>query len=266
MQVTGDTLALLRALSVVLEANKGMPAGPDERVLDAEGLALKCFFHAISCFYLQRSTTVPEFGASFFDPASMNVLSRATIESFLVFHYVFAAPETDEERELRHSSWVLADLVERQELPVSLPESKEKQRQEKQVIQSLMQKIQRNSEFQKLSLRQQKALLDKKQWRRHSWTEIARNAGLSRLHAEHMYRYLCSYAHSGSLSVMQVRQAETKKDQQFLAETTLRLINVALAFMTKTYCSMFEKAQVALLKEEPLKAKVDEWARLGAGI
>jgi Family of unknown function (DUF5677) len=266
VDVSDETLVLLRALSVALEGNKNMPADADNRVLHAEGIAVKCFFHAISSLYLSRSTTVRELATSFFDPASMNTLARATIESFLVFYYVFAAPQTDVDRELRHLSWLLADLMERQELPATLPESKAKQQQELKVIQSLKQRIQGNSEFQKLKPKQQKALLEKKNWRRQSWTEIARDAGLSQLHAENVYGYLSSYAHSGSLSVMQVTQAKSKTSQRALAESALRLVNVALAFMANAYCLMFPKAQAALASDKQLMVKVDEWTQLGAKV
>jgi hypothetical protein len=264
VSVSNDTVALLEAFAIAVEANSGLPAGPDDRVLDAEGLAIKCFYHGISSLYLQRGTIVPELRASFFDPASMAILARATIESFLVFHYVFAEPQSSQERELRYLAWVLADLMERQGLPATLPESQAKQRQEQREIESIKDKTRRNLEFQKLSKKQQKNLIDNKQWRRKSWTEIARSAGLSQLHAEHAYRYLCSYAHSGSLSVLQVRQAKSREDQVFLAERALRLINVSLAFMISAYSSMFNRAEAALSANAQLRAKVDEWVQLGA--
>ena len=263
MDISGDTLQLLRALVVAVEGNKDVPDDADGRVRYAEGIALKCFIHAASVLYLSRSTTVPELGVSFFDPASMNALARAAIESFLVFHYVIAAPQAEAEGELRYLSWVLADLMERQELPATLQEEQERPRQEKHRIESIKSRIQQNVAFKKLTPKQQKKLLQKKEWRRQSWAEIAKSAGLSQLHSQRAYRYLCSYAHSGSLSVMQVSQARTKTDQQFLAQNALRLVNVALAFMAEAYCSMFPKARAALANETELTTKVDEWIQLG---
>jgi hypothetical protein len=145
--MSGDTIKLLCAVSVAVDGNKGVRADPDGRILDAEGLAVKCFFHGISSLYLRRSTTVPELAASFFDPASMNTLARATIESFLVYHYVFVAPGSDQQRELRHLSWQLADLMERQELPTTDAESMAKQHDERRVIESIKNRLQSNPEF-----------------------------------------------------------------------------------------------------------------------
>lgn len=264
MPVAADTLKLLASFKIVIEANKGTPSDPDERVLDAEGLALKSFIHATSCFYLQRSTMVRELQASFFDLASMNVLARATIESFLVFHYVFAAPSTDEEREFRHLSWVLADLLERQEIPATLPENQAKQRDELKEIEAIIVRLKNNPAFQKLSPKRQVAVLEKKQWRFQAWTAIAQDAGLSQLHAAFAYRHLCSYAHSGSLSVLQVRQATTRADQLFLSEMSLRLVNVAVAFMVNAYGTMFPAGHHALSGNKDLNHTVKEWMRLGA--
>ena len=109
---------MLESLIEVTEANKGVAAGHDDRILDAEGLALKFVFHAASALYLYRSTTVPEIGASFFDPGSVNVLCRAALETFLVFHYVFVEPQLDDDRDCRYIGWVLAGYLERQKLPV----------------------------------------------------------------------------------------------------------------------------------------------------
>ena len=55
-----DYQELLSLLIDVVEANKGVVAGDDDRVLDAEGLALKFVFHAASALYLYRSTSLPE--------------------------------------------------------------------------------------------------------------------------------------------------------------------------------------------------------------
>jgi hypothetical protein len=266
VDISGDTVGLLRAASAALEANKGVQADADGRILDAEGVAVKCFFHGISCLYLRRSTTVLELGASFFDPASMNALARATIESFLVFHYVFVSPQGERQCELRHLSWRLADLMERQEVRATDPESVDKLQEERRVIEAIRSRLQRSPEFRTLTLKQQRGLLDKKIWRLSKWTDIARDAGFSNDLAQTAYRYLRSYAHSGSWAVMQVSQARARADQQGLADNALRLVNVALASMAKAYCSMFPKAHAALANRTELMAKVDEWTQIGSQV
>jgi len=260
---SADTLQLLQTFLHVAEANKGTPADSDERVLDAEGVGAKCLHHAISTLYLNRSTTVPELSASFFDGASMSVLARAAFESFLVFEYVFALPKTDADREFRHLSWILADLIERQGFPATLEETRETQKREREVIASIRLRLQRNPEFRKLSSKEQVDLLSGKKWRLKSWTQIAAQAGLGKLHAQHAYRYLCSHAHSGSLSTVQVRTAKTRTDQLLIASLALKLINVTLAFMIESYCELFPKSQLVLDRHPAFKCRIEFWKGFG---
>lgn len=63
--------------------------------------------------------------------------------------------------------------------------------------------------------------------------------------------------------MLQLRQAKSPTDRKRLADATLRLVNVALAFMTKAYCSVFSKAAAALGNENTLAQCVDAWVRMG---
>ena len=105
-------------------------------------------------------------------------------------------------------------------------------------------------------------MLKQGQWRRRGWSDIARDAGLKNLHAYEVYRYLCSYAHSGSLSALQLREPKTPADRQRLADGILRVINVAVAFMARAYCSLFPRAKAALQQDAELHEAVMRWVTL----
>lgn len=263
MEPIEGTRSLIQALGVAVDANKRVRADADEWLLDAEGLAVKCLFHGSSCVRLHSGTALPGFDATVLDIASMNVVARATIESFLTFHYVFASPQDSATRELRHLAWVLSDLLERQDFRATEPANRQQLADEREQIETLRIRIGGNPVFQKMTPKQKRRLLEDGEWRWQSWSGIARDAGMSELHADQAYRYLCSFAHSGSLSVLQVRQAKSAVDQKRLADGTLRLVNVAVAFMTKAYSSLFPKAGTALATEDALAACVAEWVRLG---
>lgn len=264
MQSEEEYIRLLAALLHVGEASKGLPAGEDNRILDAEGLAQKCVLHASSALYLLRSTTLPEIGASFFDPASVNVLGRATLEAFLVFHYVFVMPSSESEKDFRYFSWVLADLLERQNYPVQSPKGKKLLEDESKQIHSLKTKLQNNPCFRKLTPKQQKRLLNDGVWRFSGWTEIALSAGLNQTHANAFYRHLCSYAHAGSLSVLQLRQAQTAETQRSLCAATIGVVMITMAYMARAYCAVFPKSQVALQQNQCAALLVDQWIQIGA--
>jgi len=106
-----------------VEANRGPLTGTDDRFWLAEGLATKFFLHAASVLYLSRKVSILDFPSATlkdYDPASIDVLTRAAFETFLAFHYVFVAPETTNEQSYRYWAWRAAGLAERQNLPVSL--------------------------------------------------------------------------------------------------------------------------------------------------
>lgn len=258
-----DYQELLKLLIDIGEANKGVVAGNDDRVLDAEGLALKFVFHAASALYLYRSTSIPELGASFFDPGSVNVVCRAALETFLVFHYVFVEPKSDQDRDCRYMAWVLAGYLERQGFSVSSAEGKAVLEREARLIGPLTDRLKVNATFGGLPSGHQKKLL-KGKWRLRSWTEIGRSVGLHDTNAKAFYSYLCGYAHAGNLSVLQIRQAATAESQRTLCASSMNLVLIAMANMVKSYCAIFPKA-MARLDQEPDRAELVEiWKKVGS--
>ena len=109
-----DYQQLLRTLLQVTEANKGTKTDDNPCFFDAEGLAIKFFFHASSALFLYRSTSLPDFKVRFIDSGSINVICRAALETFLVFHHLFVEPRSDEDRDCRYMAWVLGGYLVRE--------------------------------------------------------------------------------------------------------------------------------------------------------
>ena len=265
MVIPDETRKLIAALSLAVDGSKGIPVDADERVLDAQGLAMKCLFHASSCLSLYGGTVLTSADTRVLDTPSMNVLARAAVESSLTFHHLFVAPRDPSLREFRHLSWLLGDLLERQAFRATTPEHKQQLADEAGQIQALQARLRANPELGKLSVKQQGQLLTKNKWRWPGWTDIALDAGMSVLHADQLYRYLCSFAHSGSLSVLQLRQPKTTNDKRALGEGALQTVNVALAFMIRGYSTVFTGAATAVATDSVLSSAVDLWYGLGSG-
>jgi len=261
-----DYIKLLRTIIQVGEANKGLEAGSDDRILDAEGLLLKFFGHASSLLYLSRSTTIqdifPDIPISFFDPGSINILARAALETFLVFHYIFIAPQSETEKDFRYVSWVYAGLLERQKYPVHSPQGKQKLQSEKQGIDLLKEKLQRNAYFRKLPSKQQDGLLRHGKWRFSSWKDIALSAGLNEATAKGFYNFLCGYAHANYISILQIRQAENANDQKHLFAAAINLVMIAMANMIRSYCNLFPKSKNAIQEKDAAQI-VENWVFVG---
>lgn len=115
-----------------------------------------------------------------------------------------------------------------------------------------------------LTPKQQKRLLNDGVWRFSGWTEIALSAGLNQTHANAFYRHLCSYAHAGNLSVLQLHQAQTAETQRFLCAATIGVVMITMAYMVKAYCAVFPRSQAALQKDQSGALLVDQWVQIGA--
>lgn len=264
IQKQSDYRTLLKIFVRVVEASKGTGVGTDDRILDAEGLALKFFGHASAAFYLYEGTDLPLLGANFIDPSSINVIGRAALETFLVFHHVFVAPASEKERDFRYISWLLAGFLGRQTFPVQSPKGQEMLSKEAQLITPLQGKLRENQLFKSLKPGRQKDLLEKGKWRLPSWKRMALCAGLSRTHAEAFYSYLCEYAHAGNLSVLQIRNAQTLVFQRSLCAATIGVLIISTANMIKSYCKVFPKSESSLQEDPDGAALVDMWIDIGA--
>jgi len=260
MKEEKNYLLLLDLLYQVIEESKGIPTERDNRLLEAEALARKLFCHSASALYLSRGTNIKDFPSieiSFFDPASIHILARAALETFLIFHYLFIAPKNSEEQDFRYWAWQLGGLCERQKYPASKPEYKRKQRDEKQLIDKLRKNLESNKIFKTLGKRQQNKIL-KGKWRIESWRKIALDAGFDELHASLFYSYLCEYAHSGSLSTLQIHRATTKEVQKNLFQASMEVIMIAIANMIFSYCRLFPNGKKVLEKNP----KATEFAQI----
>lgn len=264
-----EYIIFLDLLARAINVNRGFSINDiidGERLWEAHNLANKFIDHAVTVLYLLHSTKVqdiPSFKFRFVDTASIDVLTRATFEAFLVFHYVFYAPKTKEEKDYRYWAYKAAGIAERQNLPESIFEHERQKAEEKMVLDELHDKLKSNAVFQNLAGEHKKSIL-KGRWRLSSWHDIAIDAGLSEILASHMYRHLSGYAHSSSLSVLQTKQAVMNKGQEQLVQSSIATMNVFIANMIREYCGLFSKAQ-DVLDTEPAgnKEMIEAWIEIG---
>lgn len=274
-----EYVILLDLLARVIHASEGFSISDisdGERLWDADGLAKKFFTHALTVLYLSHRTKqeLPSFKFSFTDLASIDVLTRAALDAFLTFHYVFFAPAATEEKDYRYWSYKAAGLAERQNLPVTTSEHKQKIAEEKKKLDEVQDKLELNKVFQSLEDNQKRQIFKGKgewKWKPHgrgrvSWREIAIDAGFSEMLASHMYRHLSGYVHSSSLSVLQINQAYENKEENRLIEASIGTINIVAANLIREYCGLFPWAQDVLSKDPEGNDIVEVWIQIGRGL
>ncbi len=247
-----------------------------ERLLDAHRLANKFIGHALTVLNLSRGYKAEELPSfqpvNFTDSCSIDVLTRAAMEAFLVFHYVFFAPTTTEEKDYRYWVYRAAGIAERQNLPETAYEHKQTKAEDKKELDKLHDKLKSNAVFQSLTEKQKTRFFEGKErnlWRWKpdvkkvlSWSDIAIDAGFSKMLASHMYRHISGYAHSSSVSVLQASQALENKDVDMLVKPSMNTMNILMANMIYEYCVLFPEAKVVLEQSGSSKF-VDMWISIG---
>ena len=258
-----STLLDLFIRLVESQAGKKIKSG-DEWLNDAQVLATKLFRHLVSMQTLAAGATVEHDGIPavfFIDHASVKVVARAALETYLVFFYLYG--NSDQSLcEFRHTTWCLGGLVDRQQFHVSTEQGREVLAREKKQIEELKSRIESSPEIRAYTEKQRKKLLEG-DWRiGNGWADLGVSAGFHEKYFKNIYGYLCGYSHSSYLSALQVGQAQSIADQQMLTKSILGIGVVLMAHFAISYSAAFNTAS-AVLSANPSAMRVAEKWRFG---
>ncbi len=267
MQVddVSDCLKLLDLLGRVIDSNKGQTS-PHE-LYNSEGIALKFFNHASLIYLLAQgdfAVNLPSSTVKLSVFPSIIILSRAALEAFLTFHYLFSPSYSPEERAYRFLAWELAGYINRQEFPILTEKAKEVHDSDKIKINELKEKLGSDLHFLSKTDKQRNRIISGN-WREQSWRKIATEAKLNDLIATHWYRYLCGYAHTSSLSILQITTAHREGEQAKLIEPAISTINILIANMIYEYTKLFPDASKIILNNQDSVKLVNLWGKVGQG-
>lgn len=175
------------------------------------------------------------------------------------------SPVSGAEADARYLAWWLGGLIDRQGFPLHSPAGKKLLEQEATEIEVLRRRLEANPAFSALPELQRGKILHGR-WRAGRkgrdtpWRDLATKAGFNEDSANGLYHFLCGYAHSSWISVLQVRQAKTVKDQRRLMAGALSYLAAVIAHMVRAVCQIFAKAQEYLAKDVRAQELVDKWA------
>lgn len=224
----------------------GMDSKDDPMRTNAHELYAKFFQHVVTAVFLRNSTILQEIPVSFVDTASINVVARSAMESFITYFYIYVLPSDRQTVEFRYWSWWLSGLLSRQKMAEradSVPENIVAERKE---VLSIREKIQGNPVFGTLSNKQQRAMVEEGKWRLPGWGKIAKDTGLNSMLSEMVYSFLSTYAHSESASIMQTSQMYHDRVEGSMADTTIGLLMVLSAKMIEAYIKVFPECETAI--------------------
>jgi hypothetical protein len=221
-----------------------------ERLLDAHNLVNKFISHALTILNISNGTIVKDLPSfpkiNFPDSVSIDVLTRAAMEAFLVFHWVFFTPKTKDETDYRYFSYKAAGMVEVLNILKGKSEHEKLHTDVRKKVDEIYEKLQINAIFNSLKKEQKDKILLRGEWRLMSWAKLAEDAGFGKVLASEMYRGLIGTSHSSSLSVAQMVRGLTNKEVDKYIQPSINFMVILVANMIEEYCQMFAEAQKVL--------------------
>lgn len=255
---------LASLLVEVIESQQGEKLKRDQHLYYAESLAVKMFRHLASMRQLADGLTVtfPRTKFSHVDHSSVMLLARASVETYLTFFYVFIDPATENQQKFRFKAWMLAGLMDRQKIHTNTKEGNEVKKSEARMIKALKNDLPNFDSFIKLDEKERKMILNGNWRMRNSWGNLATVAGFNDTYFKNIYGYMCGYAHSSYISVLQVSQAKSIDEQIKLSNIMLSVGVVLMSHFIFSYASLFKNAEIALDNNPEIKKLAETW-RLG---
>lgn len=266
-----EYLRVLRLYGRCIESLTGWKPS-DQRLVDGQSLALKLFEHAAAIYSLADGTpSEPMLGkqGALLLVSSMNVLTRAALETYLLFHHVFVDPQPDDddddEFEFRYCAWRLSELSKREQFKDTFgpqtPKEKAFARDQHKLLETLRERVQKTEQFATHSSKTQRKLLTKGKWRFPGWTKLAVQAGLGPVFSAAWYSLLSGHTHSGALAAQQMSDVWSLKDREESVQDILRMVQMIVSRMITTYVERFPDAKQALANDPETTIQVQIWSQ-----
>jgi hypothetical protein len=259
-----DFLRLMQLFYVVGDSIRSIGIDSDNRWLyEADVFSAKLVYHIGTLHYLSKGTPLPIFvekDKGYVDHSSIAVLVRAAFETYLTFNYIYCDPSvTTNEKQFRHLVWRIGGLRDRQKFIIIRPENRPKIEAEKVLLDKLVSQLESATIYQGLGSKAQKAARSG-DWRyRKYWPDLAEIAGFNIEVFRNVYSYLCSYAHSGGLSAIQIGQAIAISDQRRLTGVCLHFGMILMSHFILRFSDLFDEAKDAFEKSGELKDLAFKW-------
>jgi len=134
---TGNELVDL--IFIAGESIKGYKTRKSKLIYYKQEFLNKYLQHFLSILHLRKGTSFKLANKTkyFYDMSCINVLIRAALETYLLFHHIYIDGKTQEMVKFRFWSWWREGLLTRQSFRLITPEFKKKQDKEKREIEKI---------------------------------------------------------------------------------------------------------------------------------
>lgn len=198
------------------------------------------------------------------DRSSLYILTRSLIEALLTLEYLYFNTLTREEQIFRYNLWRISGFKSRQNYSENMKiEFVKKLESEKKEIEKLKNEIQQTEYYSKLKKQDLWKLDNFGLPRILSWSKLLENSILKTSLYSKVYDLYSNYAHSEFISVIQIKEGNLGKSNEFNISTTITTLNnvraincVAIILLTEKY----DCAKEAYNKlDQNLKFTIEFW-------
>jgi len=232
----------------------------------AEGLGKKLLGHLTAIYSLHRGTNIVLHNKDeikFIDFSSICILTRAALETYLTFYYIFCDSKNDSEKEFRFLIWDLAGYIERQGFLVELTESREIKARELEELTKVNEKIKLHPYFSSLTDSMKSRVLNGEWKMGNKVPDLAAFAGFNKQYIGTLYSHLCGHSHTSRASVMQVHRVADLSTEKELSLPDVGVATILLASFLIDYSTLFDEVRKALENERATYNCAKAWKKLG---
>lgn len=228
---------------------------------NSHSLALKMFRHLSSVNTLcQMYTSIPPGHppSHYIDFSSAQIVTRAAIETFLTFAYVFC-PEDLTLSKFRCEIWQLSGLADRGELQPATVDAEETLASDRRQMEELRISIARSPHLANYSEKQAKRILAGGWSQLRSWRELAADSGIHLRYFDQTYNHLSGFSHSSYISAMQISQARDMHTQLHMAQTCLQMCLFYTAHFVMKFSTISATAAQFVRSDKAAKTFLNTW-------
>jgi hypothetical protein len=241
----------------------------DGRFVDIQILALKIFVHSTSSYWLYQGTNSPvpktTNGSHYVDFASISVLTRVVIETYLTFWEVFISPHNEDEFEFNYCLWHLSGYSYKKDLKPTNGDALEGFQIAQDNIKSLCERIGETQKFKLLPTEHSKQRI-LKGIRKRDWKLIENEAGISRQFIDVIYGYTSGYTHADGSTSQQLYSSYEISSQQELSHFFLTINMIFISKFILDYVKLNPEVQNILPNYSKTFHEVLSWCEIAKNL
>lgn len=204
----------------------------NERDRDIYEFLKKIAYLYSSIAHLETGTPINDH-EKVFDFYSVVTLTRSAFETFLIFHFIFLQPESDEEIEFRYKAWSRDGMVITSQADFDDEDFQERKEQNEKKMLHIEKELKQSRFFNSLAPKQKKCFFRPGGWQTKTFSLLAKEI-LILPALSIAYGFLSSFAHPSKYGFIVARQMKTfEKQEQSLSYTFLILVDITREFLSE---------------------------------